>query len=138
MDSMDYLRSEIKTYFPESSELQLSGILATHRRFNFYFKIRSDYPFLLYLNSDGESERFTLKCLEFSSPELLSTLIDAYPETGTKIFNIGKPKLTASFIYRSENKLSITDLKGPISIHFDWNNTSGNKLMECVDPEIPR
>ena len=133
MDPIDHLRNEIKSHFPESSELHLSGSFSKHLRFNFYFKITDNYPYLLYLNWDGEI-RFTLKCLEFSAADLLNGLIEAYPEAGSKIFNVGKPVRTVSFIYRSTERLSFTDLKGPIDIHFDWNETSCKKLMECVDP----
>jgi hypothetical protein len=133
MDAIDNLRNDIKSYFPESSELQLSSYFAKHRRFNFYFKITDDYRFLLYLNWD-EGDRFTLKCLEFNDTEILNKLIDAYPETGSKAFNIGKPRSTAAFIFRGENRLSVTDLKGSVDINFDWNEISGKKLMQCVDP----
>ena len=137
MDAIDNLRDEIKSYFPESSELKLSKKFAQHRRFNFYFKIIPDYSYLLYLNWDGEGEyRFTLKCLEFSNAEVLNDLIEAYPETGSKVFNIGKPRSTVSFIYRSENKLSVTDVKGAVDINFDWNEITAKKLMECVDPAL--
>ncbi|MCF0058457.1 hypothetical protein [Dyadobacter sp. CY356] len=69
MNAIDYLRDEIKLYFPESSELVLSGVFAQRRRFNFYFKIRDKYPYLLYLNWDGEYDQFILKCLEFANEE---------------------------------------------------------------------
>ena len=135
MDAIDSLRAAIKSYFPESSELQLSSHFATHRRFNFYFKITSDYSYLLYLNWD-EGDRFTLKCLEFSSADLLGGLIDSYPELGTKTFNVGKPRSTVSFIYMDEDKLKVTDMKGAVDIRFDWNSTTFKKLMESVDPEL--
>ena len=136
MDTIHYLRAEIKSYFPESSELQLSSSVAQNRRFNFYFKITEDVRFLIYLNWDGESNILVLKCLEFSNTEVLNKLVKEYPEGGSKTFNIGQPMSTVMFIYRGENKLSVKELKGSASIHFDWNEVSGKKLMECVDPAL--
>ncbi|GLU55755.1 hypothetical protein [Dyadobacter frigoris] len=136
MNAIDYLREEIKSYFPESSELQLSGDFAQHRRFNFYFKIKDDYSYLLYLNWDGEYDQFILKCLEFVNEEILEKLIAAYPETGAKTFNLGQPCLTVSFIYRGENKLSVLDFKGPVDAEIHSREISGIKLMQCVDPEL--
>ena len=136
MNAIDYLRGEIKAYFHDASELQLSSHFAAHRRFNFYFKIKNDCPYLLYLNWDGEYDKFILKCLEFPDAEILTGLIKAYPETGSKIFNIGKPKSTISFICRDENKLSVSDFKGPSSVNIDSKEISGNQLMQCIDPNL--
>lgn len=134
MNAIDYLRNEIRSYFPESSELQLSSTFALHRRFNFYFEITSGYPFLLYLNWDGEGDRFTLKCLEFNDSEVLSRLIRVYPEMGSKSFNIGKPRTTVSFIYDADNKLRPTEFKGLTNVNVDSNDMTGFTLMQCVDP----
>ncbi len=136
MNAIDYLRDEIKSYFPESSELQLSGEFAQRRRFNFYFKIKDNYSYMLYLNWDGEYDQFILKCLEFTNEEILEKLIAAYPETGAKTFNLGQPCLTVSFIYRGENKLAVLDFKGPVDAEIHSREISGIKLMECVDPEL--
>ena len=136
MDTIHHLRAEIKKYFPESSELQLLSSVAQNRRFNFYFQITEDVRFLIYLNWDGESNILVLKCLEFDNAEILNELIKEYPEGGSKTFNIGKPISTVMFIYHGENKLSVKELKGSASIHFDWNDVSGKKLMECVDPSL--
>jgi len=134
MDAIDYLRGEIKSYFPESSELRLLD--TQQRRFNFYFKIKADSLYLIYLNWDGEYDKFILKCLEFPDAEILTGLIKAYPETGSKIFNIGKPKSTISFICLDENKLSVSDFKGPSSVNIDSKEISGNQLMQCIDPNL--
>jgi len=135
MEAIDYLRTEIKSYFTESSELQLSSYFAQHRRFNFYFKITGNYPYLLYLNWDGEGNHFTLKCLEFNSCELLDTLIAEYPEKGAKSFNIGQPKLMLDFIYRDQDRLYVTDYKGGSHEHVYAHEITRRKLMECVDPD---
>lgn len=136
MNAIDYLRDEIKLYFPESSELQLAGDLAQHRRYNFYFKVKDAYSYLLYLNWDGEYDQFILKCLEFVNEEILGKLIAEYPEMGAKTFNLGQPCLTVSFIYRGENKLAVLDFKGPVDAEIHSREISGNKLMECIDPEL--
>ena len=133
MDAIDNLRSEIKNYFAKSRELQLSGSFSQHRRFNFYFEIELDTPYLLYLNWD-EGDRFTLKCLEFAGSELLSNLIKTYPELGSKTFNVGQPRSMVSFIYRSANHLTVTELKGAINLQLDSRDISGAQLMQCVDP----
>jgi len=134
MESIDYLRREIKTYFPESQELQLSSYFAQHRRFNFYFQLTNDYRYLLYLNWDGDGNHFTLKCLEFESPELLDSLIAEYPEKGAKSFNIGHPKLMVDFLYRDQDRLYVTDYKGETQEPIQHIEITRNKLMECVDP----
>ena len=134
MEAIDYLRDEIKSYFTESSELQLSSYYAQHRRFNFYFKITDNYPYLLYLNWDGEGNHFTLKCLEFNSCEILDTLIGKYPEKGAKSFNIGRPKLMVDFVYRDQDRLYISEYKGGIQEQVQSNEISRQRLMECVDP----
>ena len=134
MDSIDYLRDEIKSYFPESSELMLSSRFDKQPRFNFYFQIVPDSSHLLYLNWDGEGYRFTLKCLEFTSGTLLSKLIADYPDGGSRVFNVGQPKSTISFIYKEKNNLSGTEFKGTNSFAFDSNAMSGKELMQCVDP----
>lgn len=136
MDPIDYLRNEIKSYFPESAELNLSSSFAQHRRFNFYFEITANYPFLLYLNWDGEGNEFILKCLSFSSAEILNKLIQAYPETGSKAFNIGQPKSVVSFIFRGEDKLYVANCKGLNDSNINYNEITGQKLMECIDPEL--
>lgn len=89
---------------------------------------------MLYLNWDGEYDRFILKCLEFTEAEILNGLIKAYPEIGSKSFNIGQPRSTVSFIYRDQNKLTVLDLKGSIHAEIDSNEISGLKLMQCIDP----
>lgn len=134
MEAIDYLRGEIKSYFPESTELRLSGI--AQRRFNFYFEISENTPFLVYLNWDGEYDRFILKCLEFASAEILAELIRTYPETGSKVFNSGKPKSTISFIFLGENKLSVSDFKGSSSVLIESKEITGNTLMQCIDPQL--
>ena len=136
MNAIDYLRGEIKSYFPDSSELQLAGELAQHRRYNFYFKIKDINSYLLYLNWDGEYDQFILKCLEFGNEEILEKLISAYPETGAKAFNQGQPCLTVSFIYRGENKLAVLDFKGPVDAEIHSREITGTKLMACVDPAL--
>lgn len=135
MNPIDYLRNEIKSYFSESSELLLSSVYAQNRQFNFYFKIIDNCPFLLYLNWDGDYDRFTLKCLEFASPETLNRLMAAYPEKGAGAFNEGKPKVTVSFICYGENKLSVIDIKGLSHTDVHSGDISGVKLMAFVDPE---
>ena len=135
MDAIDYIRTEIKTYFPDSSELQLSSYFAKHPRFNFYFSLKTDYQFLLYLNGDEDGKRFTFKCLEFNSPEILNELITAYPQTGSKVFNIGKPKSTISFINMGEGRLAVTEARGVINGEIESSEISGSKLMHCVDPQ---
>ena len=135
MDPIDYIRAEIKSHFPESRELQLSSYFANHPRFNFYFSIKADYSYLLYLNGDEEGKRFTFKCLEFSDADILNELIAGYPKTGSKVFNIGKPKSTISFINLGEDRLAVTEVRGSINGHIDSHEISGSKLMQCVDPE---
>jgi hypothetical protein len=136
MKSIDYLRNEIKSYFPESIELQLSAYFAQHRRFNFYFKIKDNYPFLLYLNWDGEYDRFILKSLAFSNAEILEKLIAQYPENGAKTFNLGQPHKTVSFLYHYENKLSVLEFKGPVDAQIHSTQLSGNKLLQSIDPDL--
>jgi len=136
MKSIDYLRDEIKAYFIESKELQLSANFAQHRRFNFYFKIKDSYPFLLYLNWDGEYDRFILKSLVFSNAEILEKLIAQYPDYGAKTFNLGQPHKTVSFLYRSENKLSVLEFKGPVDAQIHSSEISGNTLMQSIDPDL--
>ena len=134
MDSLKYLRNEIKIYFPESSELQLSAHFATHRRFNFYFDTGRSDCFLIYLNWEGDGDIYTLKCLEFDDKEVLKTLISNYPETGSKVFNLGKPRSTFSFDYFADNRLSVLSFKGSANISMDSNEVTGHQLMQCVDP----
>jgi len=134
MEAIDDLRKEIKSYFPESSELQLSSSYAQHRRFNFYFEIKKDYAFLLYLNWDGDSDRFTLKCLEFSDPQTLDALIAAYPQSGARTFNIGNPRSAVSFIYLAQNRLRVTERRGVINATDESGEISGNQLIRCIDP----
>lgn len=135
MPAIEYLRNEIKNYFSKSRELQLSETFPSGRRFNFYFEIDIEARFLLYLNWD-EGDRFTLKCLEFSDPELLNTLIKAYPENGSKTFNIGQPRSTVSFIFRNENHLTVTEVKGVINLHLESRDISAPQLIKCVDPAL--
>jgi len=134
MDVLNYLRDEIKAYFPESLELQLSSAYANHRRFNFYFEIAPQQRFLLYLSWDGDYDRFTFKTLEFSSAEVLRTLADAYPEKGSRTFNIGQPRSTVSFESRGNGNLSALEFKGEIRFDTSVKEISGRELMECVDP----
>jgi hypothetical protein len=133
MNAIDYLRSEIKSHFHDSSELLLPGHSDAHR-FNFYFKITNDCPYLLYLNWDGEYDRFILKCLEFGQAEILDKLIAAYPENGAKTFNLGQPYRTVTFIYKGENKLSVLDFKGPVDGDIQSSEITGHELMQSVDP----
>lgn len=134
MEAIDYLKNEIKYYFTESSELQLSSYFAKHRRFNFYFKITSNHPYLLYLNWDGEGNHFTLKCLEFNNTETLETLMSEYPDKGAKCFNIGQPKSMVDFIYRDQDRLYVIDYKGALQEQVRSNEITRNRLMECIDP----
>ncbi|SKB51256.1 hypothetical protein [Dyadobacter psychrophilus] len=134
MDVLNYLRDEIKAYFPESSELQLSSAFANHRRFNFYFEIAPQQRFLLYLSWDGDYDRFTLKSLEFSSEEELERLAAAYPEKGSKAFNIGRPRATVSFESRGGNNLSALEFKGAVRLDTNVKELSGRELMQCVNP----
>lgn len=136
MEAIDDLRKEIKLYFPESSELQLSSSYAQHRRFNFYFEIQKEYAFLLYLNWEGDSDRFTLKCLEFSDSDTLGTLIAAYPQSGARTFNIGSPRSAVSFIYLAQNRLQITERRGIINATDESSEISGNQLIRCIDPAL--
>jgi hypothetical protein len=133
MHSIDYIRSEIKSYFSDSTELTLSSRYDNQPRFNFYFQIVNNYRYLLYLNWDGEGY-FTLKCLEFNSEELLSQLVADYTDRGSRVFNVGQPQSTISFTYKDQNKLSGTEFKGTNSFSFDSNAMSGKDLMQCVDP----
>ena len=136
MDPIDYFRNEIKSYFPQSTELTLSKAYAQHRRFNFYFTIKQHCPYLLYLNWDGEGDRFTLKCLEFKSADILSGLAAAYPEHGSKSFNAGQPKTTVSFIFKSQDNLSVTEFRGSENKQLNGGEIVGKRLMESVDPEL--
>ncbi|NIJ54787.1 hypothetical protein [Dyadobacter arcticus] len=137
MDALNYLRKEIKSYFPESSELMLSSYFANHPRFNFYFKIIENERYLLYLNWDGDDLRYTLKCLEFNDWETLKGLIDFYPSAGSKAFNIGKPRTVISFLYREEGRLAALEYKGAINHQTDSPEISGNQLLRGIDP-FPR
>jgi hypothetical protein len=134
MDAIDHIRGEIKSYYPKSAELQLSNAFARHRRFNFYFKIEPDIPYLLYLNWDGDGDRFTLKCLEFETHEMLTSLVAAYPDKGSNVFNIGRPRSAVSFIYYEKSRLRSTELRGIICAEIHYNELDLQKLMECVDP----
>jgi hypothetical protein len=134
MEALNYLREEIKSYFFESTELQLSSAFANHRRFNFYFEIATGQPYLLYLSWEGDDERFTLKCLEFSVPDILKKLIAAYTNIGSKAFNIGQPRSTISFFYLGKDRLSALDYKGVINGHIDSSEISGRQLMGSINP----
>jgi hypothetical protein len=134
MDALNYLRKQIKTYFPESSELILSSSFATHPRFNFYFEIKPGERFLLYLNWDGDDLRYTLKCLEFRDWEVLKRLIDAYPTIGSKAFNIGQPRALISFLYRDDDRLAALQHKGSINGSVDSEEIIGAQLMHGLDP----
>ncbi|MCE7060857.1 hypothetical protein [Dyadobacter sp. CY343] len=134
MDALTYLRDGIRTYFSESTELQLGGKLATQRRFNFYFKINPAEPYLVYLNWDGEEDRFTLKCLEFSDPGQLNQLVAAYPETGSKVFNAGKPRSAVSFLYQGKSRLSRLHFNGVINEKIEAPEIDAPQLLRCVDP----
>jgi len=132
MNSLDYLRDQIRTYFPDSKELQLSSAFDGQRRFNFYFEIAPGQRHLLYLNWDGDIDGFTLKCLEFQDAALLRELADAYTEKGSKIFNAGQPVATLSFIYQGEDNLRVRNYKG--RSHIDSHEISARNLMYAVNP----
>lgn len=136
MDAIDYLRSEIKSYFPDSRELQLSIPLPQHRRFNFYFEIKSELPYLLYLNWDGDGDRFTIKCLEFASAEILANLISLYPDKGSNTFNMGKPRVAVAFICRGENRLFVSELRGTDQWDIHRNEISAQRLLQLIDPAV--
>lgn len=132
MDSLDYLRDEIKIYFPESQELQLSSAFDGQRRYNFYFEIAPDQRYLLYLNWDGDIDGFTLKCLEFPDSVLLKELTDAYTDKGSKMFNIGQPIATLSFVYCEKDRLAVRSYKGKAPV--DSSEISARQLMYAVNP----
>lgn len=134
MDALNYLRKEIKCYYPESSELLLSGSFANHPRFNFYFEIKPGARFLLYLNWDGDDLRYTLKCLEFSDWENLERLTNSYPTIGSKAFNIGQPRALISFLYHADNRLTALQFKGEINGETSPQEISGSELMQGLDP----
>ena len=134
MDAIDTLRGEIKSYFSESSELQLSSYFAKHPRFNFYFSLKANTPFLLYLNVDGDSNRFVLKCLEFNSANILDSLIESYHESGSKVFNSGQPKSTISFIYRDINRLSVQNVKGSVAECIHSQEVTVTELLAAIAP----
>jgi hypothetical protein len=136
MDVLNYLRKEIKEYYPESKELQLSGFFANQRRFNFYFEIAPEERHLLYLSWDGDYDRFTLKSLEFSSQQVLIELINVYPQTGSKSFNIGKPVSTVSFECRAQGQLTALEFIGLIHFDKEVKTLSGQQLMQSVDPRL--
>jgi hypothetical protein len=134
MELLNDLRQFVKSYFPESSELQLSSAFAGHRRFNFYFKIIDDCPFLLYLNWDGDYDRFTLKCLEFSSNDLLQQLIKSYTDIGSKAFNVGRPRSRVTFSYLEKNRLVNLNFDGNVHDYGHYQEMNGEQLMHCIDP----
>jgi hypothetical protein len=136
MDVIDYLRDEIKEYYPESSELRLSSRFDKQPRFNFYFQIKPDCRFLLYLNWDGEGRYFTLKCLEFMNEQLLTELRNEYTEKGFRVFNAGHPKSTLSFVYHDKNKLKGTEFIGTNSFTFDHSSMTGSDVMQCINPHF--
>ncbi|MHA4739837.1 hypothetical protein [Dyadobacter sp. MSC1_007] len=132
MDSLEYLRDEIKTYFPDSRELQLSAAFDGQRRYNFYFEIAPEQRHLLYLNWDGDIDGFTLKCLEFPDEVILKELTDAYTDKGSKVFNMGQPIATLSFVYQEKDRLSVRSYKGNAPI--DSREISARQLMYGVNP----
>jgi len=132
MNSLDYLRDQIKTYFPESKELQLSSAFDGQRRFNFYFEIAPGQRHLLYLNWDGDIDGFTLKCLEFQDAAILRELAEAYTEKGSKMFNAGQPVAMLSFIYQGNDNLRVRNYKG--NTHIDSHEISARNLMYAVNP----
>lgn len=132
MNSLDYLRDQIRTYFPESKELQLSSAFDGQRRFNFYFEIAPGQRHLLYLNWDGDIDGFTLKCLEFQDADLLNELAEAYTEKGSKIFNVGQPVATLSFVCQGTDNLRVRNYKG--KTHIDSHEISARNLMYAVNP----
>ncbi|WP_157488034.1 hypothetical protein [Dyadobacter crusticola] len=134
MDALTYLREEIKTYFPDSKELQLSGSLANQPRFNFYFEITCGLRFLLYLNWDGDGDGFTLKCLEFVEPGVLKKLISSYPDAGSKVFNIGQPRSTIGFLYKGENKLQPLFTSGYLNEPLGISDITVGELLNSIDP----
>lgn len=132
MNALDYLRDEIKIYFPDSRELQLSSAYDGQRRFNFYFEIAPDQKYLLYLNWDGDIDGFTLKCLEFPDAPVLKELAEAYTDKGSKMFNMGRPVAALSFVYHDKDKLRVRDYKG--GRHLDSKEISARNLMYAVNP----
>ncbi|GGM94670.1 hypothetical protein GCM10010967_30010 [Dyadobacter beijingensis] len=132
MNSLDYLRDEIRTYYPESKELLLSSAFDGLPRYNFYFEIAPGQRHLLYLNWDGDIDGFTLKCLEFPDAALLKELADAYTDKGSKMFNIGRPIATLSFLYHENDRLSVRSYHG--KAHLDSREISGRKMMYAVNP----
>jgi hypothetical protein len=134
MDALNYLREEIRNYYPDSRELQLSGNLANQLRFNFYFEICAGQRFLLYLNWDGDGNGFTLKCLEFVDAVVLTKLIASYPEFGSKVFNIGQPRSIIAFLYKENNRLQPRSVRGILNEQLDMSEITGNCLLQCIDP----
>lgn len=134
MDVLHYLRGEIKSYFPESKELQLSDHFTNYRRFNFYFEIAPNQRHLLYLSWDGDYDRFTLKSLEFSSNDVLQVLVNDYPTKGSRSFNIGKPVSIISFEGKGQNQLSALEFAGIIQANIHAKDISGQELMRGIDP----
>ncbi|MCF0074375.1 hypothetical protein LZD49_28080 [Dyadobacter sp. CY261] len=132
MNSLDYLRDEIKIYFPESRELLLSSAYDGQRRYNFYFEMAPDQRYLLYLNWDGDIDGFTLKCLEFPDAVLLKELSDAYTDKGSKVFNIGQPIAALSFVYHEKDRLKMRSYKG--KAHIDSPEISARQMMFSVNP----
>jgi hypothetical protein len=132
MNSLDYLRDQIKTYFPESKELQLSSAFDGQRRFNFYFEIAPGQRHLLYLNWDGDIDGFTLKCLEFQDATLLKELTEAYTEKGSKMFNVGQPVATLSFVCQGNDNIRVRNYKG--KTHIESHEISARNLMYAVNP----
>ena len=135
-DALTYLREEIKNYFPESKELQLSGSLANQPRFNFYFEITGGLRFLLYLNWDGDGEGFTLKCLEFVEAGVLKKLVTSYPNFGSKVFNIGQPRSTIGFLYKGRNTLQPLFTSGYFNEPLGTSDISCGQLLNSIDPTL--
>ena len=132
-DALQHLRTDIKSYYPDSAELLLSGALAGQPRFNFYFEIAPGQRFLLYLNWDGDGYGFTLKCLEFPDVETLQKLIDAYPANGSKVFNMGQPRSAVSFSYMPKSTLRPFSSRGVLNSELPSEVSSG-ELLTCIDP----
>lgn len=132
MNSLNDLRDEIRTYFPESRELQLSKAFDGQRRFNFYFQIAPDQRHLLYLNWDGDIDGFTLKCLEFPDARRLQELADAYTDKGSKMFNIGQPVAALSFVYHGKDRLKVRSYQGKARL--ESSEISARHLMYAVNP----
>jgi hypothetical protein len=135
MEALDFLKKELKSYYPESAELQLSPAYAGQRRFNFYFSIEDRQRFLLYLNWDGD-DRFILKCLEFSDTPTLRKLMEAYYDAGSKSFNAGQPRSAVSFVVHNNAHIRALEFRGVINGDGHPRDLGPDELMRSVAPLI--